>query len=244
MPPESSEPDRNHPPQPEGPGQASPGSSSGFAASRRNFLKAVGVGTATGTLPAIAGAAALRQDEPKQDQLGGNNPPVVPTTQINVTINGKAQNLEIDSRATLLDTLRTKLGLTGAKKGCDHGACGACTCHVDGERVLGCLTLMATLDGKTVTSIEGLEEGGKLHPVQQAFLKCDGYQCGYCTPGQIMSGAALINEGHANSPEEIREWMSGNLCRCGAYPNIVDAIEMASGNTSGRKPAQNQEASK
>ena len=220
----------------------SPDSTPADGATRRTFLKAVGLGTATGTLPAIAGAAVLHQDE--LEPLGGNREPLVPTAKINVTINGQAQDLEIDTRATLLDTLRTNLGLTGAKKGCDHGACGACTCHVDGERVLGCLTLMATLDGKTVTSIEGLEQEGKLHPVQQAFLKCDGYQCGYCTPGQIMSGAALIEEGHANSPEEICEWMSGNLCRCGAYPNIVDAIEQASGNTSGRKPRQNEETSK
>ncbi|CAN5526156.1 hypothetical protein BH09BAC4_BH09BAC4_24550 [soil metagenome] len=148
---------------------------------------------------------------------------------LRLTINGKAQQLSIEPRVTLLDLLREQLHLTGTKKGCDHGQCGACTVHVDGQRVNSCLTLAMTTEGSTVTTIEGLADGGdsataRLHPMQEAFIKHDGFQCGYCTPGQIMSAVACIREGHANSPEEVREYMSGNICRCGAYANIVDAI--------------------
>jgi len=132
--------------------------------------------------------------------------------------------LLLDSRMTLLDALREQLGLTGTKKGCDQGACGACTVLLDGKRVLSCLTLAAQCDGREVRTIEGVASDGRLHPVQEAFVRYDGFQCGYCTPGQIMSAIALLDEGHAGSDEEIREFMSGNLCRCGAYPNIVAAI--------------------
>ena len=125
---------------------------------------------------------------------------------------------------TLLDLLREQLALTGTKKGCDYGQCGACTVHVDGKRVLSCMSLAAMVDGKAVTTIEGISKGDELHPMQEAFIKHDGFQCGYCTPGQIMSGIACIKEGHANTAAEVREYMSGNICRCGAYPNIVDAI--------------------
>jgi xanthine dehydrogenase YagT iron-sulfur-binding subunit len=124
----------------------------------------------------------------------------------------------------LLDLLREQLALTGTKKGCDHGQCGACTVHVDGKRVLSCLSLAIMQEGKKVSTIEGLANGDNLHPMQQAFIRHDGFQCGYCTPGQIMSAVACIREGHANTDEEIREYMSGNICRCGAYPNIVKAI--------------------
>ena len=139
-------------------------------------------------------------------------------------VNGRARRLQLDSRVTLLDALRDHLDLTGTKKGCDQGACGACTVLLDGKRVLSCLALAAQCDGRAVTTIEGLAPDGRLHPVQQAFIRHDGFQCGYCTPGQIMSAVALLEEGRAGSDEEIREFMSGNLCRCGAYPNIVAAI--------------------
>ncbi|RYC66591.1 (2Fe-2S)-binding protein [Spirosoma sordidisoli] len=147
---------------------------------------------------------------------------------LRLTINGKVQQLSIEPRVTLLDLLREQLHLTGTKKGCDHGQCGACTVHVDGARVNSCLTLAMTTEGCTVTTIEGLTVGDPattlLHPMQEAFIKHDGFQCGYCTPGQIMSAVACIREGHANTPEEVREYMSGNICRCGAYANIVNAI--------------------
>jgi xanthine dehydrogenase YagT iron-sulfur-binding subunit len=142
---------------------------------------------------------------------------------VRVHVNGTAQALHVDSRVTLLDALRDELDLTGSKKGCDQGACGACTVLVDGKRVLSCLTLAAQCEGRDVTTIEGLGADGRLHPVQEAFIRHDGFQCGYCTPGQIMSAVALLQEGRAGSDEEIREFMSGNLCRCGAYPNIVAA---------------------
>jgi len=142
-------------------------------------------------------------------------------------VNGEHLELTVEPRTSLLDALREQLGLTGTKKGCDHGSCGACTVHLDGRRVVSCLTLAVRCQGKAVTTIEGLAVNGDLHPVQAAFLAHDGFQCGYCTPGQIMSAVALIDEGHAGSAAEIREWMSGNICRCGAYPNIVDAIRDA-----------------
>jgi xanthine dehydrogenase YagT iron-sulfur-binding subunit len=139
-------------------------------------------------------------------------------------VNGRNQAVRLDARLTLLDALRDELGLTGTKKGCDQGACGACTVHVDGRRVLACLTLAAQAEGREVTTIEGLARDGVLHPLQEAFTRRDAFQCGYCTPGQIMSAVCLLREGRAGSDEEVREFMSGNLCRCGAYPNIVAAI--------------------
>ncbi|MBV8458444.1 MAG: (2Fe-2S)-binding protein [Acetobacteraceae bacterium] len=142
-------------------------------------------------------------------------------------INGQKVPLVIEPRTTLLDGLREYAGLTGTKKGCDMGSCGACTVHVDGRRVVSCLTLATRCQGKAITTIEGLAVNGELHPVQSAFVEHDGFQCGYCTPGQIMSAVALVNEGHTGSPEEVREWMSGNICRCGAYPNIVAATHTA-----------------
>ncbi|TPL86036.1 (2Fe-2S)-binding protein [Mesorhizobium sp. B2-3-12] len=146
---------------------------------------------------------------------------------VHLDINGHHHDLQLEPRVTLLDALRDRLGLTGTKKGCDHGQCGACTVHVDGERVLACLTLAAQAEGRTITTIEGLAREGELHPVQAAFLKQDAFQCGYCTPGQIMSAVACIREGHAGSDDEIREYMAGNLCRCGAYPHIVAAVRQA-----------------
>jgi xanthine dehydrogenase YagT iron-sulfur-binding subunit len=146
---------------------------------------------------------------------------------VRLKVNGREQELRVEPRVSLLDALRERLGLTGTKKGCDHGQCGACTVLVDDRRVLSCLTLAAQADGKRVTTIEGLADGDRLHPMQQAFLDHDGLQCGYCTPGQIMSAVACVVEGHAESREQIREYMSGNLCRCGAYEGIAAAIEDA-----------------
>jgi xanthine dehydrogenase YagT iron-sulfur-binding subunit len=145
--------------------------------------------------------------------------------EVTFELNGMEQKLSLDARTTLLDALREHIGLPGSKKGCDMGACGACTVHIEGRRVLACLTLVASVEGKKVTTIEGLANGDALHPVQKAFIEHDGFQCGYCTPGQIMSAAAFLNEGRSFDPETIREFMSGNICRCGAYPNIVAAIQ-------------------
>ena len=152
------------------------------------------------------------------------------TIDVTLKVNGEVRALKIEPRVTLLDALREYLGLTGTKKGCNQGACGACTVLVDGRRINSCLTLAAMNAGKEITTIEGLAKGDELHPMQAAFIKHDAFQCGYCTPGQICSAIALLTEGHIDSDEEIREWMSGNLCRCGAYTNIVAAIrEVAPG---------------
>jgi xanthine dehydrogenase YagT iron-sulfur-binding subunit len=148
----------------------------------------------------------------------------VPMSTVQLTINGEAKRLELDPRQSLLDLLRETLHLTGTKKGCNQGACGACTVLVDGRRINACLTLAIMHDGAEVTTIEGLAHDEELHPLQAAFIEHEGFQCGYCTPGQVMSGVACIAEGHARSPDEIRWWMSGNICRCGAYPGIVAAI--------------------
>ncbi len=143
---------------------------------------------------------------------------------VNVTVNGDAHAVEVDTRRSLLDLLRDTLGLTGTQKGCDQGACGACTVHLDGKRVLSCLTLAAQVDGREVTTVEGIGTADALHPVQQAFIECDAFQCGACTAGQVMSAVALLDEDGWESRDDVRELMSGNLCRCGAYPRIVDAV--------------------
>ena len=147
--------------------------------------------------------------------------------EVVLRVNGTEQRLKLDPRTTLLDALREHLHLTGSKKGCGLGQCGACTVLMDGKRMKSCLSLAALAEGREITTIEGLAEGEQLHPLQAAFIERDAFQCGYCTSGQIMSGVACINEGHARSPQEIRDWMSGNLCRCGAYDHIVAAIEDA-----------------
>lgn len=184
---------------------------------RRQFLKQSSAITAIALVaPALVDAAERKLDEKAAD--------IFEKVPLSVEINGKLHELSVEPRVTLLDLLREQLHLTGSKKGCDYGQCGACTVHVDGKRVLSCLSLAVMQDGKKVTTIEGLAAGNTLHPMQLAFMKHDGFQCGYCTPGQIMSAVACIHEGHAGSDDEIREHMSGNLCRCGAYHNIVAAI--------------------
>jgi xanthine dehydrogenase YagT iron-sulfur-binding subunit len=151
------------------------------------------------------------------------------TASVTITVNGTPHALALDPRSTLLDVLREHLDLTGTKKGCDQGQCGACTVLINGRRVVSCLTLAIMMDGTSVTTIEGLAKDGRLHPLQQAFIDHDAFQCGYCTPGQICSAVGLIAEGKAKTPEQIRELMSGNICRCGAYTNIVAAIQQAMG---------------
>lgn len=185
--------------------------------SRRTFLKQSSALAALALTPAAASAAI---DNGLDEKVAA----AIEQLPLQVDINGTVRKLTIEPRVTLLDLLREQLHLTGTKKGCDHGQCGACTVHVDGQRVNACLTLAMTTQGSKVTTIEGLANGDRLHPMQDAFVKHDGFQCGYCTPGQIMSAVACIREGHANSPDEVREYMSGNICRCGAYANIVDAI--------------------
>ncbi len=191
----------------------------------RRGLLGTGAGLAVLPLPAVAAPAVAPPPVPAAVPVTAD-----PSLDVVLTVNGRAVPLTIEPRTSLLDALREYAGMTGTKKGCNHGSCGACTVHVDGERVVSCLTLAARVQGRQVTTIEGLAGAdGALHPVQAAFVEHDGYQCGYCTPGQIMSAAALIREGHAGSPAEIREWMSGNLCRCGAYTNIVAAVQEAAG---------------
>lgn len=202
---------------------------------RRRFLKQVAGTSAAITLgPALmrmgsAGAAEVPAPPANVASVG--------TAAVHLKINGKVHALEIDPRVTLLDALRERLNLTGSKKGCDHGQCGACTVLVNGRRINSCLSFAVTHEGDEITTIEGLANGEELHPVQAAFIEHDGFQCGYCTPGQICSAVALLKEGHAKTDGEIREWMSGNLCRCGAYPNIVAAIKEAQGKSGGPKGA-------
>jgi xanthine dehydrogenase YagT iron-sulfur-binding subunit len=154
----------------------------------------------------------------------------IPPLSTVLAVNGEPRTVLAESRVTLLDALRDGLGLTGTKKGCDQGACGACTVLVDGKRVLSCLTLVAQCEARAVTTIEGLAHDGRLHPMQEAFIRHDAFQCGYCTSGQIMSAVALLDEGRANSEDDIREFMSGNICRCGAYPGIRAAIRDVASN--------------
>jgi xanthine dehydrogenase YagT iron-sulfur-binding subunit len=171
-------------------------------------------------------AMSLSSGAAAQPQASGGVPAAV---SVNITVNGTPHALALDPRSTLLDVLREHLDLIGTKKGCDQGQCGACTVLINGRRVVSCLTLAVMTDGAIVTTIEGLVKDGKLHPLQQAFIDHDAFQCGYCTPGQICSAAGLIVEGKAKTPAEIRELMSGNICRCGAYTNIVAAIQQAMG---------------
>ena len=185
---------------------------------RRSFLKQSSVLTALALVPgSVVSAAAAELDEKVAAAFE--------QIPLKLEVNGVKHKLSVEPRTTLLDLLREQLHLTGTKKGCDYGQCGACTVHVDGQRVNSCLSFAVMHDGQQITTIEGLAKGDELHPMQAAFVKHDGFQCGYCTPGQIMSAVACVREGHAGSEGEIREYMSGNICRCGAYTNIVAAIQ-------------------
>ncbi|CAM5696200.1 (2Fe-2S)-binding protein [Streptomyces griseorubiginosus] len=196
------------------------------APTRRTFIATT---TAAGGVAVVgglvAGPPALAVEEAVADE-------VPPGSRVSLTVNGVRHTVTIDNRTSLLDLLREHLDLTGSKKGCNAGACGACTVLVDGRRVNSCLTLAVRLEGAEVTTIEGLAKGGQLHPLQQAFIEQDAFQCGFCTSGQIVSGVGCIQEGHTGSRAEIREWMSGNLCRCGCYVKIERAVEQAA---AGRK---------
>src|SRR5947199_1584560 len=204
----------------------------GSPETRRRFLKQV-----AGTSAAIAVGPRLGLFAQKISETPGASAPAsTAKLPLQLKINGKDVAVEVDTRTTLLDLLREDLHLTGSKKGCDHGQCGACTVLVNGRRINSCLSLAIVHDGEEVTTIEGLANGEQLHPVQAAFVEHDGFQCGYCTPGQICSAVACIKEGHVKSDDEIREWMSGNLCRCGAYPNIVAAIKEAHSKSAAKTP--------
>jgi xanthine dehydrogenase YagT iron-sulfur-binding subunit len=192
------------------------GIASGF--NRRTFMASV-----AGTAAAIPLTSRVRGEPASTAAPQDTSLPV----DVTLRVNGEDHALSIDARTTVLDALREHLGLTGSKKGCDHGQCGACTVLVDGRRVVSCLTLSVAAQGSEITTIEGLSNDDALHPMQQAFVDQDAFQCGYCTPGQIMSAVACVKEGHAGNDEDIREYMSGNICRCAAYPNIVAAVKQA-----------------
>lgn len=190
---------------------------------RRSFLRHLGAAgiAAASTIPIGAKAEEMAAEEKQVDSLVA----VAGAIPVTLVVNKKKHSLKLDPRTTLLDCLRENLNITGTKKGCDHGQCGACTVHINGRRINSCLTLAVMHDGDEITTIEGLGQPDNLHPMQAAFVECDAYQCGYCTSGQIMSATALLNEPCGHSVEDIKEAMSGNICRCGAYPNIVAAIQ-------------------
>jgi xanthine dehydrogenase YagT iron-sulfur-binding subunit len=190
-----------------------------FWMKRRTFVGAsLAVGGAVAAGPLLSGCS----DDDRQDESQ--------SSVVRLQINGEQREITVDNRTSLLDMLRERAGLPGTKKGCDQGACGACTILLNGQRINSCLTLAVMHDGAEITTVEGLEQNGRLHPLQQSFIDEDALQCGYCTAGQIMSGVGCIDEGHTGSPAEIREWMSGNICRCGAYTNIVNAVATAARN--------------
>jgi xanthine dehydrogenase YagT iron-sulfur-binding subunit len=188
--------------------------------SRRSFMKQAG---------GIMGLAMAPPFIAQAERLTAFSKTVAGVSAMQLKVNGTVRIIQAEPRVTLLDALRENLHLTGTKKGCDHGQCGACTVHVNGRRIVSCLTLAIMNQGKEITTIEGLARGSELHPLQEAFIKHDAFQCGYCTSGQIMSGVACVQEGHATTDNQCREWMSGNICRCGAYPNILAAVREVAG---------------
>jgi xanthine dehydrogenase YagT iron-sulfur-binding subunit len=199
---------------------------------RRTFLSRLGMATLLASAGPIT--PALGERSAKEQAPLAESKDAIPVT---LHVNGKKYDLRIDPRTTLLDCLREHLHLTGSKKGCDHGQCGACTVHINGRRVLSCLCFAAMYQGDEITTIEGLGQLENLHPMQAAFVSCDAYQCGYCTSGQIMSAVALLDEPCGPEDAEVKEFMSGNICRCGAYPNIVAAIQSVRQNAKPQKPS-------
>jgi xanthine dehydrogenase YagT iron-sulfur-binding subunit len=190
------------------------------ATSRRTFLRRLASAGVTAALP----ASVLGETSPEPPKPAPTSSPAPANAPATLQVNGKSYPIEVEARTTLLDFLRESVGLTGSKKGCDHGQCGACTVLINGRRINSCLTLAVMHEGDQITTVEGLARDGQLAPIQDAFIRHDAFQCGFCTSGQLCSASACLNEGHANNEAEVREWMSGNLCRCGAYPNIVAAI--------------------
>jgi xanthine dehydrogenase YagT iron-sulfur-binding subunit len=206
--------------------------SSGFGQStRRTFLSRLGLASLLATTGPVVTTWAQRSGKVEQG-ISTSSKDAIPVT---LSVNGKKHNLRIDPRTSLLDCLREHLHLTGSKKGCDHGQCGACTVHINGRRQLSCLAFAALHEGDEITTIEGIGQPEKMHPMQAAFVKCDAYQCGYCTSGQIMSAVALLKEPCGPEDAEVKEFMSGNICRCGAYPNIVAAIQRVRQGTKSQK---------
>ncbi|MHC5600045.1 MAG: (2Fe-2S)-binding protein [Nostoc sp.] len=193
-----------------------------FVIRRRKLGQLMIVSTVAATISNFVGKAVAQTQVKKTTPMLAT--PTPETMKVTLQVNGTAHNLQIEPRVTLLDALREYIGLIGTKKGCDHGQCGACTVLVDGQRINSCLTFAIMHTDAAIATIEGLEQGNNLHPMQAAFVAHDAFQCGYCTPGQICSAVGLVNEGHAKSDADIRELMSGNICRCGAYPNIVAAV--------------------
>jgi xanthine dehydrogenase YagT iron-sulfur-binding subunit len=202
---------------------AAPSDDSVLSGSRRDFLKQSSLLSVIALTPGTIVKAAENQWDEKFADAAEKIP-------LSLEVNGVSYSVKVEPRVTLLDLLREELNLTGSKKGCDRGQCGACTVHVNGVRINSCLSLAVTNEGKKITTIEGLVQGDQLHPMQDAFIKHDGFQCGYCTSGQIMSAVALVKEGRTQSREQISEFMSGNICRCGAYSNIVKAIQEVKNN--------------
>jgi xanthine dehydrogenase YagT iron-sulfur-binding subunit len=217
----------------ETPERSQAGTALGFGRStRRTFLSRLGMASLLASAARITPAFAQHSEKAKA--ASSDSKELMPVT---LHVNGKKHDLRIDPRTTLLDCLREHLHLTGSKKGCDHGQCGACTVHINGRRVNSCLCLAAMHDGEEITTVEGIGQPENLHPVQAAFVTCDAYQCGYCTSGQIMSAVALLKEPCGPEDADVKEFMSGNICRCGAYPNIVAAIQSVRKNAKPQKPA-------
>ena len=193
--------------------------------SRRSFLGHIGAASLAAAVSGPAGALAAKAEESNKNESSLGDKLVEGAIPLSLVINKKKHSLKVDPRTSLLDCIRENLAITGTKKGCDHGQCGACTVHVNGRRINSCLSLAVMHDGDEITTIEGLGTVDNLHPLQEAFVECDAYQCGYCTSGQLMSAAALLHEPCGHSDNDVREAMSGNICRCGAYPNIISAIQ-------------------